>query len=281
MNKRLEKAMDDLKEKHKTGTNEQDDPDRAPTGDPYQRHQAEMQRRRREAKTIAERQREEESREIQLKKMQVSAMQQHDDSEIDDSDEEFLKEFEDNVDPELERIRAQRIEALRTKQTELIENKAKGHGEYRTIFQDDFLPECTGSKYVAVHFFHNEFQRCKIMDFHLERIAPKHLKCKFVRIDAEKTPFFVSKLQIQTLPTLVVFDNGKAIKRLTGFDGLVIDPKEPDKWHTGKLQEWLAGTGAIDYKRPAGEVLEEMRRLGIKQYGAIWSNDEYNDDDFE
>ena len=273
--------MEDLKEKHRTGTNEIDDPDRAPTGDPYQRHQAEMERRRKEAMAKAEKRREEEAREMQMKKIHAVSMERYEIDESDDSDDEFLKDFEDNTDPELERIRAQRIETLRMKQTELAENKAKGHGEYRTIFQDDFLPECTGSKFVAVHFFHNEFQRCKIMDFHLERIAPMHLKCKFVRIDAEKAPFFVAKLQVRTLPTLIVFDDGKAIQRLTGFDGLAIDPKEPDKWHTGKLQEWLAGTGAIEYKRPTEEVIDEMRRLGLKQHGAIWSNEDAIDDDFE
>ena len=190
-----------------------------------------------------------------------------------------MREFEGANDPELERLRAARIHEMREKQSELAENKAKGHGEYRTIFQDDFLNECLGSKYVAVHFYHKEFQRCSIMDFHLERIAPLHLSCKFVKIDAEKAPFFVQKLQVRTLPTLIVFESGKAINRLTGFDGLSLNAKEPDKWHTGKLQEWLASTGAIDYKRPSTEVLEEMRRLGIRQNGAIWSSTLGKDDE--
>ena len=46
INKRLTKAMDELKEKHRTGTNEIDDEDRAPTGPTYKAHAAEMARQR-------------------------------------------------------------------------------------------------------------------------------------------------------------------------------------------------------------------------------------------
>jgi hypothetical protein len=34
----------------------------------------------------------------------------------------------------------------------------------REITQDEFLPEVTSSKKVICHFYHNDFQRCKIMD---------------------------------------------------------------------------------------------------------------------
>jgi hypothetical protein len=34
------------------------------------------------------------------------------------------------------------------------------------------------------------------MDMHLNKIAQKHIESKFVKIDAEKCPFFIAKLQI-------------------------------------------------------------------------------------
>eukprot|EP00957_Ditylum_brightwellii_P078270 5951083-Ditylum_brightwellii.AAC.1 len=101
------------------------------------------------------------------------------------------------------------------------ENIVQGHEQYRTIMQDEFLPESTGSEYVAVHFFHNEYERCKIMDHHLKIIAPRHTTC--------------NKLCIKMLLSLLVFCDGKMVDRLTGFEGRVIDPKDPDKWHTGRL----------------------------------------------
>lgn len=39
-------------------------------------------------------------------------------------------------------------------------------------------------------------------------------------INAEKCPFFVAKLQIQVLPTIVCFMDGIAIDRIVGFEEL-------------------------------------------------------------
>jgi hypothetical protein len=87
------------------------------------------------------------------------------------------------------------------------------------------------------------------------------------------------------LPTLIVFQNGKVIGRLTGFKGLVAkDPTKPDEWHTTRLQEWLSSTGAIEYTAvvPTEEIREEMDRLGLmhSRGAAIWSESvAYNEDD--
>jgi hypothetical protein len=271
INNRMMNAMEELKEKHRTGTNEIDDPDRAPTGAAYI---AEAQRIREQKRM------EENQRHLDMKQQadNLAALRKRDeDNDInansgnDDHSDDEWDHLLDN-DSELDQIRARRIEEMKQAQIKLAEQKSLGHGQLRTITQDEFLPECTGSsEWVAVHFFHNDFERCKIMDHHLKLIAPLHLTCKFLRIDAEKSPFFVQKLQIKTLPTLIVFREGKAIQRLTGFEGLAKDPNEPDKWHTGKLQQWLAGTGAIEYKVPTEELLEEMRMMGIKTKGGVWS----------
>jgi hypothetical protein len=111
----------------------------------------------------------------------------------DSDDEDWL--INDNDDAELEAIRQRRLHEMRQMQAKTAQQRALGHGEVRTITQDEFLPECTGSsEWVAVHFFHVEFERCKIMDHHLKMIAPRHLSCKFLRLDAEKAPFFVQKV---------------------------------------------------------------------------------------
>lgn len=292
INKRLTKAMDDLKEKHRTGTNEIDDEDRAPTGAAYKAHAAKVAQQRHEhseRKRLKEadetRKRlalKEEARKIFANKDRIQGNEDDDESEVD-SDDEFLKDLDD--DPELEAIRNSRLSQLKQAQIQKIENIAKGHGQYRTISQDEFLTECTGSEFVAAHFFHDDFERCKIMDHHLKMIAPLHTSCKFLRINAEKAPFFVAKLQVKTLPTLIVFKDGKIVDRLTGFEGLANNPKEPDKWHTGKLQQWISTTGAIKYNVPTEEIREEMRRLGLKPRGNVWSGfrgDANNDvhDDF-
>ncbi len=267
----MENSIKELQERHAKGTQEVDDPDRAPTGSAYKIH-AQMQRE----KMTEQRQRAQENE--RLKSMKEEANNMFDTKNEDgnnDKDEDSDDEYDDllNDDKELDAIRERRIREMRQMQMKLAEQKSLGHGEIRLITQDEFLTECTGkSEYVAVHFFHNEFQRCKIMDHHLKIIAPKHMSCKFLRMDAEKAPFFIHKLQIKTLPTLIVFREGKTVDRLTGFEGLVIDPSEPDKWHTGRLEAWLASTGAIKYKVPTEEIKDEMRRMGIRPKGTtVWS----------
>ena len=169
-------------------------------------------------------------------------------------DDEFDRLLDDE-DDELTAIRQARIAQLATSAKQRAEHVSLGHGSLRTIVQDEFLRECTGSsKFVVVHFFHADIERCKIIDFHLAIVARGHLEAKFLRIDAAKAPFFLAKLRIKTLPALCVFEDGKEVGRLPGFEGLAKDRRKPDEWHTERLKEWLSGTGAIEYERPSEEV---------------------------
>ena len=53
-------------------------------------------------------------------------------------------------------------------QMKKAKQETSSHGKLRLITKDEFIPECTRkSEYVAVHFFHKEFERCKTMDHHL------------------------------------------------------------------------------------------------------------------
>eukprot|EP00977_Amphora_coffeiformis_P000688 scaffold149_cov179-Amphora_coffeaeformis.AAC.11 len=282
VNKRLENALDELKERHRTGTNEVDDPDRAPTGPAYQ-----MIRQQQEAMRQAERiklseadrkQQQEAARLAQLRHQVASQLNNGDDGEDDGEDSDYDDLLDD---PALDELRDLRLEQMKQAHMKKVEDIARGHGQVRTIAQDEFLPECTGtSEYVAVHFFHKEFQRCEIMDHHLKEIAVKHTECKCLRIDAEKAPFFVAKLQVRTLPTLIVFREGKAVDRLTGFEGLVDDPTRPDEWSTRRLAEWMSKTGAIDYRPTSEELREDLERMGVTAKKTVYSSRAYADGGF-
>jgi len=196
--------------------------------------------------------------------------------EEDDSDDEWLNELES--DPALETLREQRIEEMRREQLKKIEDRAKGHGEYRTISQDEFLPETTdSSEWTVVHFYHDEFEKCKIMDHHLKIISEKYLECKFLRINSQKAPFFCSKLKIRTLPTVLVFQNGITQARLVGFEGI----SDGNKWPTTLLARWLGETGAIKYSISANEISDEVKRLdmGTRARNSIWRGETHLYDD--
>ena len=100
------------------------------------------------------------------------------------------------------------------------------------IVEEEFLKEVTGSKLVVCHFYHNDFARCKIMDEvgafvqarsghtvndarvfvlqHLRKLAGKHFKTKFIKLNAEKAPFFVSKLAVRLFRSLARIGQGPA-----------------------------------------------------------------------
>lgn len=75
--------------------------------------------------------------------------------------------------------------------------KNKPYGVYNEIFEDQFLDTMLKNKKVVCHFYHTDFERCKIMDKHLKLIAAEHPETLFVKINADKTPFFTVKLSIK------------------------------------------------------------------------------------
>ena len=112
-------------------------------------------------------------------------------SDVDD-------ELDDMMDEESEKIlrsyKEMRMQNIQEEYKEEQSNKTIGHGTYQEITEADFLPVVTKSVYCVVAFFHKDFERCKIVDMHLFRICGEHPEARIVRLDAEKTPFFIQKL---------------------------------------------------------------------------------------
>jgi hypothetical protein len=93
-------------------------------------------------------------------------------------------------------------------------------GAYEEISEGDFLEAVTKTERVVCHFFHREFERCRIMDKHLGELARKHFGTRFIKLSAPDAPFFVEKLQVRMLPCVVMFVGGVAVDRIVGFDTL-------------------------------------------------------------
>ncbi|XP_030523979.1 thioredoxin domain-containing protein PLP3B [Rhodamnia argentea] len=164
-------------------------------------------------------------------------------------------------DPELEKLHADRIAALKKEAEKRQALKRQGHGEYREITEGDFLGEVTGSEKAICHFYHREFYRCKIMDKHLKTLASKHLDTKFIKLDAENAPFFVAKLGVKTLPCVILFRKGIAVDRLVGFQDL----GGKDDFSTRALEALLLKKGIVSEKKDdeddeGSEYLENRHR---------------------
>jgi hypothetical protein len=86
----------------------------------------------------------------------------------DDSDEDALiASLED--DDELDAFREQRLQQLHAEFDRARRLKANEHGTYTEVKSEKALMDITTStKLCVVHFFKPDFNRCRIMDTHLE-----------------------------------------------------------------------------------------------------------------
>ncbi len=126
-------------------------------------------------------------------------------------------------DEELQALHEERIARLKAEREKRQQLSQKGHGTYTEISEGEFLEIVTQTDLVVCHFFHREFERCKIMDKHLSTLAYKHFNSRFIKLSAPDCPFFTVKLNIKTLPCIIGFKNGVAVGRVTGFEGLGAD----------------------------------------------------------
>jgi len=143
----------------------------------------------------------------------------------DDDEEDYMDEDEKEI---FEQMKKERMQEVRERERgreereeeERIKKENLWYGEYTEIVEQEFLPYVTKADFSAVHFHHKDFERCKIIDKHLQQISSEHKECKFLKLDAEKSPFFVNKLAIKVLPTICLFKKGVLVDQIVGFEEL-------------------------------------------------------------
>lgn len=129
----------------------------------------------------------------------------------------------DDEDAELMELRRARMQSIKSNQEKQAEWRRKQHGEFREISQDEFfnvvVREKGGSERCCVHVYHKDFETCKVMDRRLSELARAMLPVRFVKVDAERSPFLVERLRVTTLPCCLLFLNDICIDRILGFEG--------------------------------------------------------------
>ena len=225
--KYLDNAINDLQEKYANGDRSVETSVTAPTGSAYKSKIAQEKKNQKASSSSSS----------------FSSDNQKSNALLDLADDDDMNDDDDG----LRRLRDARKKQLLNEHQEKIENLSKGHGQYRDIVQDEFLKEVTSSKHVICHFYHRDFARCKIMDHHLNILAARHIESKFIKINAEKALFFVEKLIIRTIPTVVMFDDGLGTGKIVGFEGLSDNQPEgkEDEWSTATLARLIASQGFI------------------------------------
>lgn len=185
-------------------------------------------------------------------------------------------------DPDLEQLHEDRLAKLKAEREKRQQMSHKGHGELSDITEGEFLEVVTKTQRVVCHFFHKDFERCKIMDKHLKLLAPKYFSTRFCRISAPDAPFFVAKLQVQMLPCVIFFVDGVAVDRVVGFDEL----GQKDDFPTELLETRLLAGGAVQPAKANQEPLEQEQvrnavRQGMLARGVLAGEEDDEDSDFD
>ena len=197
---------------------------------------------------------------------------------MEDQVDAELHALDNMTEDDIDRLREKRIQQMKQKQQQMAELKAKGHGEYREVDEKTFFAEAKTSARLVCHFYRSSTERCAVVDRHLTILARKHIETKFIKVNAEKSPFLVERLKIWMLPTIAIVKNGKTEDYIVGFDDL----GGRDDFPTSVLEWRLGCTGVIDYDGKLSEVpdvLEEKSRKPTRSIRGKQRKDDDSDDD--
>lgn len=190
--------------------------------------------------------------------------------------DEDIRKLDEMDDDDIERLRDKRRRELQKMEQKKQEWKAQGHGVYREISdQKDFFDQVKKSERIVVHFYRGTTWRCQIIDRHLEDIAKRHPETKFVKVDAEKSPFLVERLNVWMLPTLVLCKNGKTEHSIVGFDELGGD----DDFSTETLEYVISKYECLRYS--GGDPTDPYGKKTRKPKNSIRRGGGDSDEDYD
>lgn len=194
------------------------------------------------------------------------------DSDDDDALIESL-EHEAEHDPSLAHLREARVQALASDLARSKALRSEGFGTYDSITDEKSLMDtATSAKRCIVHFYKSDFNRCRIMDGHLESLSSVHLEARFIRINVEHAPFLVTKLNVRVLPCVIGFLDGVSADRIIGFEGVGYSE---DTFKTDDLENRFLEAGVLEAQKIHGNEMP----LGKKPQGRIRGNEASEDTD--
>mmetsp|Transcript_3403 Transcript_3403/g.9612 ORF Transcript_3403/g.9612 Transcript_3403/m.9612 type:complete len:104 (-) Transcript_3403:475-786(-) len=92
---------------------------------------------------------------------------------------------------------------------------------------------------------------------HMTYLAPRHMECRFVWVDAENAPFLTDKLNIWMLPTIICLKDNKVTEQHNGLDEI----DSSGKYSSGMLEYLLHTDGMLDEAPLYDEELREEEEL--------------------
>ncbi|XP_044741641.1 thioredoxin domain-containing protein 9-like [Chrysoperla carnea] len=123
---------------------------------------------------------------------------------------------------DLETIRNQRLKLLKEKAAQQIEWKKKGHGIVVELKDEkEFFSTTKTSEKCIILVYSDDTIESKILDHHINIIAPKLLECKIAKINVKSCPFLMKRLNLTKTPVLILIQEFNIIEKIQRFDNII------------------------------------------------------------
>lgn len=192
-----------------------------------------------------------------------------------------LKAIENLDEDDFEVIRQKRKLEMQKKMKQEQDWRQLGHGRYLELNDTkEFFAAAKKSERMIVHFYRGVSPRCEIVDAHFAKLAALHPETRFVKVNVEKSPFLVERLQIVLIPTITLIKNGKTEHSILGFDEF----GGTDDFPTEDMAYVLSTHGVLNYDVDRSEeISKKSARTGVNSIhlSSIKSSgyDNFSDDD--
>ena len=195
-----------------------------------------------------------------------------------------LASIENLDEDDFEALRQKRKIELQKKLRQEQDWKQLGHGRYMEVNDTkEFFNAAKKSQRLVVHFFRGVTPRCQIVDAHFAKLAETHLETRFLKIDAEKNPFLVERLEIIVMPTIVLIKEGRTEHSIRGFDEF----GGTDDFSSQDMAYILSTHGMLNFEIDRSEEINQqaqkagLNHLRMEKIRAGEYDDMENDDDFD
>lgn len=117
-------------------------------------------------------------------------------------------------DPEIEKIKQRKLQEMLKKQNEPIPEK-----NLIDLTSENFRNVINSDKPTLVDFWAEWCGPCKLMHPVFERMSKKYPKIMFGRVNVDNNQNIAMALQVQSIPTFIMFKSGIPVERMIGAVG--------------------------------------------------------------
>mmetsp|Transcript_20134 Transcript_20134/g.51890 ORF Transcript_20134/g.51890 Transcript_20134/m.51890 type:complete len:203 (+) Transcript_20134:53-661(+) len=166
-----------------------------------------------------------------------------------------LERMENMNEDDYARLRRQRLEHMKEQALEKEQWRRNDHGTLQVITdQKEFFDACKKSKRCIILFYRTGNKWCDVLTDHFRALASRHMEAKFMKVDAENSPFLVERLNVWMMPTIICTKEGKVHRQFNGLSE--IDPS--GKFETASLEFALHNSEMLDDTPMVDQIMSRM-----------------------